>query len=200
MRKKPEKPVLLTHGPDHWNNACIDGYGDNWSRYARGYRTAADRLVAHIDEVQRDQDSLVYPILFLYRQYLELRLKHLSRDASAILDQAFEVPMTHRLLDLWRPLKAKVIEIEKRFGMMGERTVLVKAEGVLAALGEIDPLSDAFRYPINSKGEQSLSSDVRYINLRHFKEQIDEVATLLEGVDTHLQVLGDMKANFEQSI
>ena len=200
MKEDPEKPILLTHGRDAWNNACIQPYDDGWSVYARGYRAAADLLVSHIGERHRDQDKLVYPILFLYRQYIELRLKHLCRDASGLLDQDYNFPMTHRLLDLWSPLKQKVIAIEKSFGAMGDREVLNKAERILRALGDIDPQSDAFRYPVNTKGEKSLDHTVRYINVRHFKEQIDEVAALLEGIDVHLDVLADMRSNYGREL
>ena len=79
--------MLLSSGDDWWNNACIGYAQPEWSLYARGYKQAADLLVMHIDERTRDQDTLVYPVLFLYRQYFELRLKHVTSDACGILDE-----------------------------------------------------------------------------------------------------------------
>ena len=54
-------------------------WGDPWSVYADGYREAADIIVARINEGHRQQDALVYPVMFLCRQYLELAIKNLIR-------------------------------------------------------------------------------------------------------------------------
>jgi hypothetical protein len=53
----------------------------------QGFRLAADLAVEHVVTTGNDQDSLVYPVVFGYRQYLELRLKGLLRDASRLLDE-----------------------------------------------------------------------------------------------------------------
>jgi hypothetical protein len=42
-----------------------------------GYKNAADMLVEKSRESNLDRDSLVYPIVFCYRHYLELALKAL---------------------------------------------------------------------------------------------------------------------------
>jgi hypothetical protein len=62
-------------------NACL-----NWGGglvYALGYRTAADALIERVAGM--DQDALVYPIVFCYRQYLELLLKSRHRRGSEVL-------------------------------------------------------------------------------------------------------------------
>jgi hypothetical protein len=43
-------------------------WGSPATLYATGYRQAAELLVKHVLATGFDQDSLVYPILFLYRQ------------------------------------------------------------------------------------------------------------------------------------
>ncbi len=79
---------------------------------------------------------------------------------------------------------------------MGDRQVLNKAQRIVTVLSEFNPLSFAFRYPIDIKGEPSIDLTVRLINVRHFEEQIDDVAVLLEGIDIYLSVLADMKNEF----
>lgn len=81
---------LFTDAVDWQNNACTSGGWiiDPWDLYADGYREAADHLVERIVEGQSlTLDTIVYPIVFLYRQYLELRLKQL-------------IPLSGRLLYL----------------------------------------------------------------------------------------------------
>lgn len=65
----------FTPDPDSYMNAYSGG---DWDTYAMGYKRAGDILVQYVADNDWDQDFLVYPITFLYRQYLELRLKELS--------------------------------------------------------------------------------------------------------------------------
>ena len=59
--------------PDGKSNACVNVMraGDSIA-YIEGYRRGALRLVQHVVEEQRDQDFLVYPIIFLDRHHIEL--------------------------------------------------------------------------------------------------------------------------------
>src|SRR4030042_2814002 len=75
---------LFTTAEDWWNNACLNFIHNGWSIYAIGYKDAADILVSHIEEKRRYQDTLVYPIVFLYRQYLELALKDIIRKGQRL--------------------------------------------------------------------------------------------------------------------
>src|SRR3989338_10138071 len=77
---------LFTTQEDWWNNACLNWCHDGWSLYASGYKDAADFLVQRTEETKVGQDSLVYPVLFLYRQYLELEIKDLIRVAKKLQD------------------------------------------------------------------------------------------------------------------
>ena len=52
--------------PDIWS----------WEHYINGFRTAADNLAASTENDRR-AGNLVYPTMFLYRHYLELRIKQL---------------------------------------------------------------------------------------------------------------------------
>ncbi|GJH64862.1 hypothetical protein [Escherichia coli] len=70
MKKgKTLEPGLLASDSDWHNNACLNYMPDHGTAYTEGYRRAADILINHIDESGRDQDFLVYPVLFLYRHH-----------------------------------------------------------------------------------------------------------------------------------
>jgi hypothetical protein len=72
----PKKGNQLFKSDADWiNNACLNFKEDQLNLYAIGYKRAAELLLEHVKNSGRDQDTLVYPIIFLYRHYLELRLK-----------------------------------------------------------------------------------------------------------------------------
>lgn len=48
----------------------------NWGMYTIGYKEAGDLLLQYALNVGR-QNVLVYPIIFLYRHYIELQLKEI---------------------------------------------------------------------------------------------------------------------------
>lgn len=135
-------PSLLSAGPDWWNNACVGFAKCEWDLYARGYKRAADLLVSHIDASGGDQDVLVYPILFMYRHYFELRLKQLVRDATVLLDEEFKIPGAHPLTPLYVRLVQKLNVIHQTIG--GDSTnakEFADAERTIRALDEVDPQS-----------------------------------------------------------
>lgn len=68
--------------PDWHNNACLNAtWGVDQAAYLEGYRCGARLLVEHVTEHARDQDFLVYPIIFLYRHHVELALKNIILQA-----------------------------------------------------------------------------------------------------------------------
>ena len=78
MDKEKKKIDIFTYrSEDWWNNACLNFMeGKNtWYGYFRGYQRAAELLVQYVDCEKQYQDTLVFPIIFLYRHYLELILK-----------------------------------------------------------------------------------------------------------------------------
>ncbi|MCZ5484310.1 hypothetical protein O5584_24240 [Escherichia coli] len=77
---------------------------DHGTAYTEGYRRAADILINHIDESGRDQDFLVYPVLFLYRHHLELLIKQIIGLALALAEDPDKHQYKkddHNLNNLW---------------------------------------------------------------------------------------------------
>jgi hypothetical protein len=71
---------VFISGDDWWMNACVN-WGGGWTLYAIGYRNAGDVLVERVEQDRGEADALVYPIVFCYRQYLELMLKDTLMEA-----------------------------------------------------------------------------------------------------------------------
>ena len=59
--------------------------------------------------------------------------------------------------------------------------------------------SMTFRYPNAVDGQRQVP-DVADINVRHFRDQIEQAATLLEGIDCALGALSDIKSDWLRSL
>jgi hypothetical protein len=98
-------------GPDDdwYNNAFVSTCLDGLDLYASGYLEAAQIVVEAIVSSRRSPDAVVYPIGFLYRHYLELRLKTIIDQGKKLLNRRPGFPETHDLDLLWKTAR-KIIE------------------------------------------------------------------------------------------
>ncbi len=182
---------LFSTAEDWWNNACLNFLVDGWTLYSIGYKDAADILVSQVEAQARYQDTLVYPIVFLYRQYLELSIKDLIRQARKLQDIHDPFPKTHRINELWPICSDLLGEISP-----GDSEEELKNIGrLIADFCTVDPTSMAFRYPENKDGKPSLPG-IRHINLRNIKEVIGKIAAILDGagalIGEYLSIKGNM--------
>jgi hypothetical protein len=190
---------LFSSGEDWSNNACLNYGLDDWLVYAHGYRKAADLLVEHIMVNRRDQDVLVYPIIYLYRQHIELILKKLTRDASDLLNRDFTLTATHRLDALWPKVKELLMEVEVPFGTALGLDAFADADQVIASFMAVDPISMSFRYPEGKKGER-LVPEVQQVNVRHLKEIVGKLLIILEGAELSLSMYLDQRSDYYGSL
>lgn len=189
--KKSYKP-LFTAGLDDQTNARINQYARyGLDLFAGSYKTAADILVNHVAQKNTDKDALVYPIVFLYRQYLELRLKEIIREGRLLLDEGNEFPKIHRLHDLWPTVK-EIIEKVYSHEDSNDSSGLNLTEHVINEFKAIDPESMSFRYPEDTKGNQSLTG-LDYIDIKGLAEIIEEVFMFLDGISDGICAYQDYK-------
>jgi hypothetical protein len=170
--------VLFSEAPDWWMNACVN-YGGG-GLHALGYRRAADALVEQVARTRTGQDFFVYPIVFCYRQYLELMLKADLREARAVfsvISVAKPDPLDgHPLLPLWHELRPL---IDRRWPDGGPEPEYV--EEALSQFDAVDRHSFAFRYATTKKGTPSLPEGMLRINLRNLSEVVARIGSFLEG-------------------
>ena len=93
-------PALFAPDPDVFHNALLDRGFISWGVYADGYRRAAELLVKQA-RTYHDRNILVFPVIFLYRQYLELSLKDFIIQGNRVVELRNALPMHHRLKALW---------------------------------------------------------------------------------------------------
>lgn len=176
---------LFIQGEDWHNNAMLGWTHFPWDIYAAGYKDAADALVQALAERKASLDSVVYPLVFLYRQGLELQLKLILPLARRLASKDAVVDHKHGLMPLWNDLKLLLEQLEPH----GDYKDLTAIEDFIRQFDTIDPGSFAFRYPTTKKGEVSLP-ELRHINVRHLSEIMDSVFMLLCGIYSWLGEMG----------
>lgn len=180
--------------PDWYLNAWLQV---GWDTYAQGYKRAGDILVQYVIDNNWDQDFLVYPIVFLYRQYLELRLKELILVSSRLLDQEVRIPKEHNLLSLWKKARPNIEDVWPDSQTEGHLDAL---EDRLKELCDIDSGSYAFRYPEDVKGARALTG-MLYINLKQLRDVIQGISNVLDGSSTgigeYLNAKHEMMAEYQ---
>jgi len=183
---------LFKSDADWWHNAVLTNLDSGWSLYAEGYKSAADFLVKHVKDARPGPRFLVFPIVFLYRQYIELRLKEIIRDGNRLLDSPEAFPQHHRLDDLWEQCR----RILEQVWPEGPAEHLDAVEECIHQFSQVDPTSTAFRYPTDAKGKPSLPG-LRQIGLRTLSEVMARIGTLLDGASIGIFVHLDHKHEME---
>jgi hypothetical protein len=198
MTKLPDVDVpldvtLFVAGPrpdDH--NACLNFGWAEWGGYALGYRRAALLAVQHVIATDTDHDTLVYPIVYLYRHAIELYLKEVIQRGRRLLDLPENFRATHDLQPLYDAAR-KIAE-----QVMGGKVPdwLFAMDRQMAELARVDATSMTFRYPVERDGSQSAPSPFDRFSLRHFAECAECLCDVLDGwttgIDAHLEWKAEM--------
>jgi len=176
---------IFKAGSDFHNNACLNFMPDMSLGYIDGYKMAADELAIKIHETGVDQDYLVYPIVFLYRQHLELLLKNIIKSARKALGTNEQGhPTHHKILNLWPLAK----DLRKQIWGKDHPIEFKFVDHVIKEFSVYDPDSMAFRYPENKEGTIP-NQGLKHINTRLLAESIAKSSNTLwdiqHGIDCY---------------
>ena len=189
----PKKGDKLFKSDSDWmHNACLNYSHDMNETYILGYKLAADTLVEYVKQKKRKQDFLVYPIGFLYRQYLELRLKDIIKIGIELYDIDIKIPQHHDIMQTWTDAK----KILKKEWPRGDIKDLIIVEKCIKEYAKIDPVSESFRYSEDKKGRKTLDG-ISHINLRNLADVIDRLSSLLDGSSDGLSHHLELKKSIE---
>ena len=158
--------------------------------YAIGYKDAADRLVELVLSDSAGRDTQIYPITFLYRQYIELRLKQIIKEGRILMDESEKLETMHYLKTLWTTAKKVINKIfEHEYDPSDS---LQYAEHVILEFDKIDPNSTIFRYPIDKEGNQNFT-EIEYVNIRVLALHVNELSEILDGITSSISAFLDDK-------
>lgn len=195
-KKQTSEPGLLASDSDWHNNACLNYMPDHGTAYTEGYRRAADILIGHIDASGRDQDFLVYPVMFLYRHHIELLIKQIIGLALALAEEPEKHQYkkdNHNLNTLWPLAQKLIMDVDESYRPSDFKIV----KEVVKALHQADERATDFRYARRNDGTRSLEG-IHYVNTRRFGEQMGAASDLLDGLDNGLRHMLGCKAEWNQ--
>lgn len=161
-----------------------------WYPYVEGYMRAADLLVKTLTEDPIrcrtvGVNYLVYPIGFLYRHHLELRLKYIILESAELYDGVIveekKLLRSHDLSWLWEQYK-RVIEV----CLAGSDSEFQAVEKCIKEFCDIDK-GYGFRYPVDKHNNPSLPNVPLLVNIRHLANTVAKIANYLDCAQTALQ-------------
>jgi hypothetical protein len=153
---------------------------------------AADNLVQSVIASNDSQDYLVNPIAFLYRHYLELRLKELLFSSTLLLQEDPRVQNEHDLTKLWEELRPKLEKVRPGFTTDSDLDAI---KNRLREFCEKDPGSYAFRYPVNPRGKPALPDML--INLKQLRDVVQGISLVLDSISTAIGVYADTASDHQ---
>jgi hypothetical protein len=194
----------------HTNHGIVISFNPNpkydFAAFARGYHAAATALARSFLAQTGYRDYEGYPVVFLYRHAFELYLKNIIYWAARLNAFAgtptFDAKLqnTHRLTDLAKVASALLAALFPDDQLtIGVNPQMVKLSG---EFDEIDPISYAYRYPIDTRGNPSTPNhqvvDIGSIftHMEPFLEALNNVCYGLEGVTDEAQAAYEIVHDF----
>ncbi|HST37381.1 MAG TPA: hypothetical protein VLK25_12230 [Allosphingosinicella sp.] len=159
---------------ERWqDNAYLDRNGHGrLVMMMTGYKEGADLMVKRTLDDSRKRDSLVFPIVFNYRQFIELSLKYLIATYGHTVGIQANWK-DHELAILWQ----EFIKVLRGYGHRDFNEGDQAAAQVVAEFAKVDPQSFSYRYPVDKKG--------RPIPLRHDELNLAQLAAVMTALDNY---------------
>jgi hypothetical protein len=150
-----------------------------------GYKTAADKLVEEAlgDRIVRHE--LIYPIIFCYRQFIELSLKRQILSYGRAVGVGLPRRKDHDLKALLKTFRIMCKEYDS-----GEDEAIIVVSKCILEFARMDPDSFTFRYATDRLGNLYPVSTDR-IDLEKLKDVMDGIGAFFSGSDAYLFHLTD---------
>lgn len=147
--------------------------------YIDGYKTAADYLVEYAAK-NSQQDSLIFPIMFNYRQYIELLLKYICRQAQSDTDYKKTIKdCKHSLSEIFN-IVLKFPDVQQNINKKNQNFV----KDIIDFFDNYDKGLFNFRFPLdlNLKSSIALNGNKELrINMQVLQKAIDNFDTIFYG-------------------
>lgn len=156
--------------------ACTMAHMRSEGFVAMGFKNAADSLVHHVSRSGRD-DSLILPILFLYRHYIEMQLKEIALQLHRWYGKGESYAKTHKLSRLVAILDHPDLKAAQTSPEDEEARPAVRQ--CVLEFHRLDPRGTEMRYPDKAPLEQ--------LDLGHLMSTMEGLANYLGAVADQME-------------
>ena len=189
---------LFEPGDDWRLNACLNYGADSWFAYADGYRRAAELVTDYVRGRHTDQDILIFPVLFLWRHHLEVKLKAIARKAARLLGEDWAPTADHDLSQLFAPACLLLERCFDQFGQKLPRADLARVRTALARFKTIDARAMTFRYPEDLLNTKHLEG-VTHINFDVVANHMTQLSDVLENMESALYAFEEWQSDADSA-
>ena len=172
-----DKPFVVSDDP--FDNANIaDNVFTRLVLMMSGYKEAADLMVNSAASDRSKRDTLIFPIIFNYRQFLQLALKY----QLAVYGPRVGIQPnwnTHDLAALWSGFLAML----ENYGTEDPDKADPVVGEIILEFAKIDPRSYSYRYPVDRNGDPVpvAYSDLHLPTLADVMKAVDAYFTGCDG-------------------
>jgi hypothetical protein len=179
-----DRPFVTAENPHENANIASDEF-TRLVLMMEGYKKAADLMVVEASTHDHSRDFLVFPIIFNYRQFLELSLKYqLATYGPAVgVDPNWK---THDLIPLW----AAFLKLLEGYGTEDPDEADPIVGEIILQFAKIDPASYSHRYPVDKKGK-AIPVEQADLHLETLADVMNAVHGYFSGCDGYLSALLD---------
>lgn len=148
----------------------VDGPGQR-DQYRRAYYSCAKEAATAL-RLRKGENRSAMPIMFMYRQYLELALKDALEKSKAFDLVQSEDKFGHDVENLWN-------EAQRVLTTFVPKDLLDSINPTLEIIHAIDKRADAFRYATNPAGTAQMPENAHVI-YQELIDKMEEAHTVLE--------------------
>jgi hypothetical protein len=159
--------------------------GERIYRMKKAFKNAADLLVTYTEEITYERRNLVWPIVFCYRQYIELALKDVINGYGCRTEPKIKpIWNKHSFKILWPPYKQIIGSILSTTTADELPGVLV-VESCIYEFEKIDDGSFTFRYPTDTQG---LQIDIPFgsVDIFHLRDVMERIYNFFDCTEAAL--------------
>jgi len=179
---------------DFRHNAIVSSGIKKFFLFSEGYKTAAIKLSEQLDGSAFYANYLVYPLIFLNRHFLELRLKELISGVNFIVNHEYEFPNGHNLNSLWNTYRAKISEAGEI--ETPDKKILDNIGRLINEFNFIDPKSFSFRYPVDTAQDRKPSLKITNIDLYNFVSTMKKLYNFFDWQSDYIFRMIDLTEEF----